>query len=208
MRRRAALARTVRVVRMGPVSGRVVHWLERPLADLFGAQVRTGGPAQEQITARFDPPPAPEAGEDGVPAGILEAPPAPPVHEMLADEALNALLAVSTPGEWSLGIASFDLLAASGEPVFGRATVEGCCAVVGIRRLDPVFHGRSPNPERFRRRLVAEAVHELAHVAGLGHCRDDGCVMFASAELDETDRKGTQPCLRCAATLHVRLGRA
>ncbi|HUH12978.1 MAG TPA: hypothetical protein VMK65_07695 [Longimicrobiales bacterium] len=213
MSRRPVPARIIRVIRMGPVSVRVLHWLERPLADLFHAQVRMGGPAQDRISALFEPPPpAPvEAGDAGEQGGLLAAPPAPeppPIPDaMRADEALDVLVTAGTPGEWHLGVASFDLLAAPGEPVFGRATVDGCCTVVSTRRLDPVLLGRPPNPERFRRRLVAEAVHELGHVAGLGHCRDIGCVMFPSETLEDTDRKGTAPCFRCAAILHVRLGR-
>jgi archaemetzincin len=51
------------------------------------------------------------------------------------------------------------------------------------------------------RRAVTEAVHELGHVWGLGHCTRRDCVMWFSNTLAETDRKGSTFCERCARQL-------
>lgn len=99
---------------------------------------------------------------------------------------------------WSLGIADADLCAPGRTFVFGEATVGGCCAVVGTARLDP---GEGPRSPRLRARVLAEAVHELGHVAGLGHCHRAACVMHPCETVEEADRRGTDFCRRCAEAL-------
>ena len=60
--------------------------------------------------------------------------------------------------------------------------------------------------ERFRGRALKEAMHELGHTFGLGHCADPGCVMWFSNTLGETDRKGAAYCPRCEKTLRLARG--
>ncbi|HEX9108975.1 MAG TPA: matrixin family metalloprotease, partial [Longimicrobiales bacterium] len=70
------------------------------------------------------------------------------------------------------------------------------CGVLGLARLRP-----APDDERsarvFFRRALTEAMHEIGHMAGLGHCADPGCVMHFSHGVQETDRKGVEFCARC-----------
>src|SRR5512136_1284452 len=47
------------------------------------------------------------------------------------------------------------------------------------------------------KRAVKEAVHELGHTCGLGHCRDPKCVMFFPNALYDTDVKGPGFCAAC-----------
>jgi archaemetzincin len=47
------------------------------------------------------------------------------------------------------------------------------------------------------RRTLIEAVHELGHLQGLGHCPDRRCVMHFSNCLLDTDRKQPDFCSRC-----------
>ena len=50
---------------------------------------------------------------------------------------------------------------------------------------------------------VKEAVHELGHTRGLGHCADPRCVMAFSNSLADTDRKGKEFCARCTYKLRA-----
>jgi archaemetzincin len=48
---------------------------------------------------------------------------------------------------------------------------------------------------------VAEVVHELGHVAGLGHCPDLGCIMQFATSVERIDLRGPGFCAACAAAL-------
>jgi len=52
-------------------------------------------------------------------------------------------------------------------------------------------------------RTLKEAVHELGHTMGLGHCRDAGCVMHFSQSLIDTDVKSSYFCSRCQPKLII-----
>lgn len=120
-------------------------------------------------------------------------------RQLRADSILDALIDrydAEAGGEerWLLGITDLDLYAPDRPYVFGEATVGGCCALVSLVRLE------SDSP-RFQSRVLATATHELAHVAGLEHCNDSGCVMWASHDVHDTDRKGDIFCAACAQIL-------
>lgn len=104
--------------------------------------------------------------------------------------ALMALVPVPALGNRALGIADADLYAPGLNFVFGLADIEGRRAVISLQRLRPEFYGSPPGDALFLQRAVKEAVHELGHTYGLGHCRDPRCVMFFSNTLHDTDLKG------------------
>lgn len=115
-----------------------------------------------------------------------------------ADLILDALVnRPRPPAAWTLAVLDGDLFVPGFNFVFGQATVHGCCAVIGITRLRPEFNGEPPGDPRFFHRLVTEAVHELGHVAGLGHCPDPQCALHFSSTLADTDAKGPDLCARC-----------
>ncbi|CAN5732523.1 hypothetical protein BH23GEM5_BH23GEM5_27850 [soil metagenome] len=99
---------------------------------------------------------------------------------------------------WLLAVTEQDLYAPDRPYVFGEATVGGCCALVSVVRLEP----GSP---RFEDRVLATVTHELAHVAGLDHCSDPGCVMWASEDVHDTDRKGNVLCATCTVIFQQQL---
>jgi archaemetzincin len=115
-----------------------------------------------------------------------------------ADVILDALVnRQREPGAWTLGVLDGDLYVPGFNFVFGQATVHGCCAVIGLTRLRPEFNGEPPGDPRFHHRLLTEAIHELGHVAGLGHCPDPRCALHFSSTIADTDAKGPDLCDRC-----------
>ncbi|MCS7145260.1 MAG: archemetzincin, partial [Aigarchaeota archaeon] len=76
---------------------------------------------------------------------------------------------------------------------FGLASNKA--AVVSTYRL------RHRDSEKYIERLRKEAVHEVGHILGLGHCPNPRCVMFFSNSILDTDMKGENPCPRCLSLL-------
>ena len=91
-----------------------------------------------------------------------------------------------------LGVTDRDLYMTGLRFVFGQAEVSGRTAVISMNRLR-----WGANGDVFLERCVKEAVHELGHTFGLGHCDDPSCVMHFSVSLDDTDRKGRDFCEQC-----------
>ena len=95
--------------------------------------------------------------------------------------------------DWILALTTLPLVSGTGDRVFGEAVVGGVGAVVSVNALG---HG---DDARLRHRVVACAVHEVGHLAGLDHCADPACAMYPSRDLADTDRKGPGMCAGCAA---------
>ena len=100
-----------------------------------------------------------------------------------------------------LGITQRDLYAGNLNFIFGIASPRGAC-IVSTARL-----AIGADDAVFRARLLKEAMHELGHTLGLGHCADPACVMHFSNSLADTDRKGVACCERCSERLEARRGR-
>lgn len=111
---------------------------------------------------------------------------------------LDALASAKHPS-WLrlLGIAGVDLYAPNLNFVFGEADVQRAVAVFSTARLRLGLE----STEQLRRRASTEAIHELGHTFGLGHCSRPSCVMWFSNTLAETDSKGVQPCTEHARAL-------
>jgi archaemetzincin len=115
---------------------------------------------------------------------------------------LDALAKHKRP-EWErlLGITDVDLFTHDLNFVFGEADARRGVAVFSLARL------HTADRKRFVHRAATEAIHEVAHTYGLGHCSDARCVMWFSNTLDETDRKGTRFCGAHAKALRQKIGR-
>ncbi len=115
---------------------------------------------------------------------------------------MRALMEEGRGGRWRLAIADAGLCAAEVGPILGEAALGGRYAVVG---LAPLRAGSGADADVLRGRLLTEALHELGHLAGVGHCGRASCVMYPSSHIADSDRKGTRFCASCAEPLK-RLG--
>jgi archaemetzincin len=102
----------------------------------------------------------------------------------------------SPHGDRILGVTEADLYVPGLNFVFGEA-VRGGPAIISLFRLRPGFYGGPRDLGLFLERAVKEAVHELGHTLGLGHCPDPRCVMFFSNSIIDTDMKGRAFCGDC-----------
>ncbi len=100
-----------------------------------------------------------------------------------------------------LGITDRDLYVPGLNFVFGEALLNGKAAVISLHRLRPEFYGKKANKKLFFERALKEAIHELGHTFGLGHCKNRRCVMYFSNSIYDTDVKGYDFCPRCRAKL-------
>jgi archaemetzincin len=126
------------------------------------------------------------AGRRALPRGAFDA----RRGQFRADALLG--VALSVRAERVLAVTDVDLHANGLNFVFGIAQPSGKACVISLLRLH-----LDADWERFRGRALKEAMHELGHTFGLGHCADPGCVMWFSYTLEETDRKGAAYCPRC-----------
>jgi archaemetzincin len=124
-----------------------------------------------------------------------------PSRRQYHSAALLDTLAQHKRPEWErlLGVTDVDLYTPNLNFVFGQADSRRGVAVFSAARLHTDDH------ERFVHRAATEAIHELAHTYGLGHCNDARCVMWFSNTLEETDRKGTRFCATHTSALRQAL---
>lgn len=91
--------------------------------------------------------------------------------------------------------------------VFGLADRRERRALIALPRLREQFYGGPADEALFRRRAVKEAVHELGHTYGLGHCNNSRCVMAFSNTLRDTDHKAQTFCERCQAKIEDKIAK-
>lgn len=103
-----------------------------------------------------------------------------------------------------LAITNEDLYAPGLNFVFGQAQCPGTVAIMSLCRLHPTFYGQESNQEILLERATKEAIHELGHTFGLGHCLDPGCVMSFSNSIMDVDRKNPEFCEVCRKRLGLR----
>lgn len=96
-----------------------------------------------------------------------------------------------------IGVTNVDLYVPWLNFVFGEAECPGKFALISLYKL------RHPDEKLFLERVLKEAVHELGHTFGLGHCKNPFCVMYFSNSIADTDRKGFEFCIRCSGKINA-----
>jgi len=134
----------------------------------------------------------------------------PPMHQAYDDarqqynssKTLVALdrLSEDIDADRILGVAEFDLFVPRLNFVFGEAQCPGKVALISLFRLKPQFYRLDHDDELFMQRITKEAMHELGHTVGYGHCSNPDCIMFFSNSIADTDRKSARFCERCTTT--------
>ena len=104
---------------------------------------------------------------------------------------------IDEKGEKILGVTGEDLFEQGLNFVFGEASPAHGAAVISLCRLRQEFNGELPDTDILLDRTVKEAVHELGHTFGLGHCSNIHCVMHFSNCLADTDIKDGSFCSKC-----------
>jgi archaemetzincin len=169
---------TIRLISVGSLPPAMLGFLQEGLRRELGADVRMG----ENL-------PLPESCPEGL-------------RQYRGEPFLAALAAARRPGdELILGVTNVDLRVPGLNFVFGLADPGSRSAIISLARLYPEYYGQPRDPGLFKARALKEAVHELGHLLGLGHCPDPACVMFFSNTLADTDRKGPGFCRRCRELL-------
>lgn len=100
-----------------------------------------------------------------------------------------------------LGILNGDLCLPFLSHVFGEAQVNGKAAVMSLHRLQRGPDGRKAASSLFLERLAKIAVHEIAHVLGLTHCRIPHCIMAYALDLEFLDGVRLAFCPDCEPLL-------
>jgi len=104
-------------------------------------------------------------------------------------------------GDKLIALVDVDLYSPDFDFVFGEADVGAGVSVVSLYRLRPGYDAQGPGPGVLEERALKEAVHELGHLYGLGHCPNPRCVMHFSTSLGSVDRKTKAFCSVCRQEL-------
>jgi Predicted Zn-dependent proteases len=108
---------------------------------------------------------------------------------------------VLVPGESVvLGLVAGDGYVEGLNFVFGLATPEISIATIYTSRLE------TGDSSVYRLRVLKEAMHEVGHLLGLGHCPNRRCVMSFSNSVLEVDSKEPWFCPVCVSKLKSTIG--
>lgn len=160
------------LIPVGEVEERILEILKSPLKEKFGFEVEL----EKSI-------PIPQNSYDPLRKQFNSVPILKKLEEIAPKDAFRVL-----------GILDVDLYTEGLNFIFGQANLSGRLALISIIRLRQEFYGLKPDAKIFRKRVLKEAVHELGHTLGLGHCQNSYCVMHFSNSLRDTDIKGEDFC--------------
>lgn len=105
--------------------------------------------------------------------------------------------------EWdaAIGIVDVDLFVPEVPFIFGEADRSTRSAIISLTRLRPEAGAVEARRELLLKRLVCESIHQIGLIRGLAQCPNNRCVMFYSATVQDTDKKGQSFCANCRKRL-------
>jgi len=121
--------------------------------------------------------------------------------QYLADLVLADLKQYQDRDARLLGVTDVNLFSQGLNFVFGQADYPNGIAVISLTLLKQENYGLPGDTALLIDRAQKEAVHELGHTFGLGHCQDGACVMHFSNSLIDTDVKKIIFCRHCQPRL-------
>ncbi|GAN32063.1 MAG: hypothetical protein DYG83_05180 [Candidatus Brocadia sp. AMX2] len=166
------------IVPLGPVPKEVLHFLQIELTQRLGfhIQVSKANPLPQYA---FNP------GR----------------NQYYSTKILERLRGLKVKDAWVLGIIDTDLYVPELNFAFGEAYIADKVCIISLMRLRQEYYGLPKNENLFLLRTLKEAIHEIGHTYGLGHCKDPRCIMRFSNSLRDTDIKGPDFCSRCMVKL-------
>lgn len=116
-----------------------------------------------------------------------------------AEDLINFLkpYAREKKGDKMLAVCNIDIFSKGLNFVFGVAQRNGKICLISLYRLNQRYYGLPSDIKLMRERAAKEAVHEIGHCLGLGHCSTPGCVMTFSNEVVSVDKKNLEFCNSC-----------
>ncbi|MCX5997402.1 MAG: archaemetzincin family Zn-dependent metalloprotease [Chloroflexi bacterium] len=133
--------------------------------------------------------------------GVPESSYVPDRNQYLADLILAVLKTHQKADRRLLGVADINIYSQGLNFVFGQADYHNRIGVISLTLLKQENYGLPGDTALLIERAQKEAVHELGHTFGLGHCQDGTCVMHFSNSLIDTDVKKVYFCRRCQPKL-------
>jgi archaemetzincin len=102
-----------------------------------------------------------------------------------------------------LGIVDIDLYVPDLSFVFRLTHRSSQETAIALPRLRQESHNLPEDERLFLAHAVKEAIHELGHTSGLGHCNNRSCVMAFSNSLSDTDYKEQAFCRQCRVLIRA-----